>query len=848
VAPALERRIAIVAPFFGREATLPDERFAFEFAAQLALRGDRVSALTTCARSAADDWSANYYRAGRDVSEAFTIERFKVEPRDRPAYGRALLTLSAQERSAPAADTFLTEGVRSPTLLAHLRRVADAYDAFIFTPYNAGTTLQALPFVAERAIVLPQLDGDPLLFAQVVRDRLMNARAFLLLDDAERDALLATLGSGIAPRCRVIGPLDGDPQRWDAAVEEVDAVVDNLAALDDGRSRERALAQVAYLYPVVRRQRSLIIAMQQSRFWQIRNAWFRLKKTLHFKGDDVVPQIPPETAAAELSAVGDPYFLWRERNALRDADIVRLEAVAAVLTCRPSFEIFVRVGAATAAALESTLRSLAAQIWSDWHAKLILAPRPAPAALAIAVAAAADGRIAVVAEDEARLAAAARADFVLAVDAGDLLEADALFACALAANVHPTLDVFYADEDEIDERGGFRSPQMKPDWSPDTALSRDYVGRPCVLRRAALERAGGLRPAFGAALWYDALLRVAELDGAIVHEPRVLYHGRERTLDRGADVRAAIADAVERSGRQARIVDLPAAGREHFAVRYALRGTERVSIVIPTRDRPDLLGACLESIFSRSTFKAFDVVVIDNGSRQMETHDLLANWSRREPSRFRVLPVNTPFNYSRLNNTAVAATDAPFLLFLNNDTVVLSDDWIEGLLEAAAQPAIGAVGGLLLYPDDTVQHSGVLLGILGLAGHAHRYLSAHAPGHLGALQAPTNYSAVTAACMMIERRKLLAVGGFDEALAVSCNDVDLCLRLGVAGFRSLYLPYVRLYHFESKSRGGDDTPAKVRRAMDEIALIRARWPAVARRDPFYSPNLTVDAEDFSLRI
>jgi hypothetical protein len=154
----------------------------------------------------------------------------------------------------------------------------------------------------------------------------------------------------------------------------------------------------------------------------------------------------------------------------------------------------------------------------------------------------------------------------------------------------------------------------------------------------------------------------------------------------------------------------------------------------------------------------------------------------------------------------------------------------------------------LLYPDDTVQHSGILLGILGLGGHAHRYVSAAAPGHLGALQAPTNYSAVTAACMMVERRKFLAAGGFDERLAVSFNDVDLCLRLAAAGFRCVYLPYVRLYHFESKTRGGDDTPAKVRRAMEEIALVRERWPVHARRDPFYSPNLTVDAEDFSLRI
>jgi GT2 family glycosyltransferase len=845
----LERRIALVTPFFGRDAAEADERFAFEFAAQLTLRGATLCVITTCARSAADDWSANYYRAGRDVSEAFAIERFRVEPRDRPAYGAALLALSSEAASPHAGDTYLREGVRSPGLLAHLRRVADAYDAFIFTPYNSATTLQALPFVAERAIVLPQLDADPVRFAYVIRERLMNARAFLLLDDAERDALLATLGSAIAPRCRVIGPLAGDPQHWDAAVAEINAVVDNLAALADGRSRARALAQVAYLYPVVRRQRSLIIAMQQSRFWQIRNTWFALKKKLGFKGEDVLPQIPPETAAAELSAVGDPYFLWRERNALRDGDIVRLTAVAAVLVVRPSFGIMLRVGDATAAELERTLRSLAGQIWRDWRAALIVSQKPNAATAAIAVAAVADDpRITLAADDEPAVVAASSATFVLPVDAGDLLEADTLLACALAANVHQELDVFYADEDEIDERGGFRLPRMKPDWSPESVLSRDYVGRPCMLRRAALERAGGLRAGLGGARWYDALLRMTDAPAVVVHEARVLYHGRAIGDNRAAHIRAAIADTLARRGETARIVELPAAGREHFAVRYALRGDERVSIIIPTRDRSDLLGACLESVMSRSTFADFDVLIVDNGSRESATQELLANWSRREPERFHVLRIDGPFNYSRLNNVAVAETTGEYVVFLNNDTVVLSEDWLEGLLEAASRPAIGAVGGLLLYPDDTVQHSGILLGILGLGGHAHRFASAGAPGHLGALQAPTNYSAVTAACMMVERRKFLGVGGFDESLAVSFNDVDLCLRLGAAGFRSVYLPYVQLYHFESKTRGGDDTPAKVRRAMEEIAFVRERWPVHARRDPFYNPNLTVDAEDFSLRI
>jgi GT2 family glycosyltransferase len=497
-----------------------------------------------------------------------------------------------------------------------------------------------------------------------------------------------------------------------------------------------------------------------------------------------------------------------------------------------------------------TFRSLLAQVWREWHVSVILpASADAPWVATAHRAAANDARISIVVDiDEATVVAASSATFVLPVEAGDLLEADAFFACALAANVEPNLGAFYADEDEVDERGVFRLPYMKPDWSPDTLLSRDYVGRPCMLSVAALRRAGGLRASFGAAMWYDALLRVSEIEPRIVHEARVLYHRRAPEPARAEGVRKAISQALERRGRPATVVPLPAAGTEHFAVRYALRGDERVTIIIPTRDRAGLLGACLESIFARSTFANFEILIIDNGSREAATAELLRSWSRREPGRFRVMRADVAFNYSALNNLAVASTDADFLLFLNNDTVVLSDDWIEALLESAAQPEIGAVGALLLYPDGTVQHSGILLGILGLGGHAHRFLSSQSPGYFGALQAPTNYSAVTAACMMVARAKFLAVGGFDEALRVSFNDVDLCLRLQAAGFRSLYLPYVRLYHFESKSRGGDDTPAKIRRAMEEIALVRGRWPAPSRRDPFYSPNLTIDAEDFSLRI
>jgi GT2 family glycosyltransferase len=208
----------------------------------------------------------------------------------------------------------------------------------------------------------------------------------------------------------------------------------------------------------------------------------------------------------------------------------------------------------------------------------------------------------------------------------------------------------------------------------------------------------------------------------------------------------------------------------------------------------------------------------------------------------------SPFNYSSLNNDAVRATAAQFVLLLNNDTEVLSPDWMEAMLGQARRPAVGAVGAMLLYPDGTVQHGGIVLGILGLAGHAHRFLPANARGYHGGLALDTNYLAVTGACLMVEKRKYEEVGGLDETLAVSYNDVDLCLKLHRRGYRNVFVPRARLRHYESKTRGDDDTPGKVARAMDEVSVIRRRWANWVARDPYYSPNLTVDAEDFGLRL
>jgi GT2 family glycosyltransferase len=625
---------------------------------------------------------------------------------------------------------------------------------------------------------------------------------------------------------------------WPAVVLRTSDAIDALAALDDGRSRDALIAQIAYLYPLVQRQRRTIESMRVSRFWRLRDAWFAAKRRLGIgPPEDPVQFDTSEDRTAELAALGDPYQLFRENHRLRQEDVDRMRATERILPQPVTFEVLIDARNGSVDGLRGTLLSIREQIYERWTAKLIV-PESFPAERRKELALLADdARITVVAHADSE-----SGDVVLPVDVHDRLEPHALFEVALA--FQGDADIVYSDEDRIDERGVTTQPWFKPDWSPETFLTRDYVGRLCAIRRSALERVGGVREVLATAQWYDAVLRVTEQSGRVAHVPQVLYH---RHPGNAVDVRdAAIATeaALRRRGEDAAIVPLD----DGVEVRFGMSGSERVSIIIPTRDRPELLEPCLRSIFERTDYPNFDVILVDNASRDERTFALIEQWQRREPKRFRVVKDPAPFNYSALNNAAVRSTDADFVVLLNNDTEIIAADWMRAMLGQARRAQVGAVGALLLYADDTVQHGGVVLGILGLAGHANRYLPGNGQGYHGNLTFDTNYLAVTGACLMIEKRKFEEVGGLDEELAVSYNDVDLCLRLRAAGYRNVFVPRARLYHYESKSRGGDDTPAKVARAMQEVGLIRTRWPDWSVRDPYYNPNLTVDAEDFALRI
>jgi GT2 family glycosyltransferase len=439
--------------------------------------------------------------------------------------------------------------------------------------------------------------------------------------------------------------------------------------------------------------------------------------------------------------------------------------------------------------------------------------------------------------------ALARGTFVALLDHDDELAPEALLEVARRLDEAPELDLIYSDEDKKDLHGRRVEPYFKPDWSPELLLSCNYVCHLCVYRKSVLEQIGGFDSRFDGAQDYDLLLRVSEHTARIAHIPRVLYHWRMVPTSTSGSAHAkpqaweagrrALEFALERR-KTAGAVAMAAPGR--YSVRYALKRQPKISIIIPTRDRVSLLKACIDSIRTMTSYENYELLIVDNQSTDPATLAYLCELGGSA----RVLRREVPFNWSDLNNFAVAHATGELLLFLNNDVEVLAPDWLEAMLEHAQNEQVGAVGARLLYPDDRVQHAGVTLGIGGVAGHAFRGAPDSDPGYQALSSLIRNCSAVTGACMLVRREVFEQLGGFDTALRVAFNDIDFCCRVRAAGYRIVYTPHARLHHHESASRGSLHPP-------DDDALMRRRWHAViAGGDPYYNANLSLNHEDFRL--
>ncbi|OIO01408.1 MAG: hypothetical protein AUJ49_07685 [Desulfovibrionaceae bacterium CG1_02_65_16] len=480
--------------------------------------------------------------------------------------------------------------------------------------------------------------------------------------------------------------------------------------------------------------------------------------------------------------------------------------------------------------------------------------------------------------------------YVGVVRAGDELPPHALFCAALALRERPQTALLYADEDRLDAAGQRIAPWFKPDRNPELMLAQDMFSGLCLLRAADAAVVGGPRLEFGPWLAYDLAWRVMErvAPEAVVHVPRILCHRRgaldrdpapglraaQEHLVRAAEAGAAYSSAAHsgtHSGTHSgdasacavpapdlssglSVVSDPAmsdpavSGLPRGCVRavYARPGPDRVaSILIPTRDRADLLAACVRSIMDRTAHKGYEIIVIDNGSALEETFRL---FDALRGEGVRIVRDDAPFNYSRLNNNGAAAAKGEFLCLMNNDIEVIEGDWLGEMLSFAARPDVGCVGARLLYPDGTLQHGGILRGVCGFAGHAHLGLPRGAAGYFGRAALHQEMSAVTAACLVVRRSVFNQVDGLDESLPESYNDVDFCLRVRAAGYRNVWTPYAELFHHESASRRAraqNGTAAMNEQDRRTTRLMRTRWGALAE-DSAYNPNLTRRSCGFDL--
>lgn len=452
----------------------------------------------------------------------------------------------------------------------------------------------------------------------------------------------------------------------------------------------------------------------------------------------------------------------------------------------------------------------------------------------------------------------AAGDYIAFADHDDVVTPHALFECVKAINENPALRVIYSDEDKMAMDGHkFFQPHFKPDFNVDLLCTVNYICHLFVVKRDVIEQVGALRPEFDGAQDYDFIWRCVEAvkEEEIYHVPKILYHWRSHE-DSTAENPESKMYAFEAGQRavQAHFDRIGVAAEVYkgeylglYRTRYIRSHDPLVSIIIPNKDHIEDLERCIRSIEEKSTYRNFEYVIVENNSTEERTFSYYKVLEARNP-KVHVVYWDGIFNYSEINNFGAEHAKGEYLLLLNNDTEIINEDWLEEMLGYCMRPDVGIVGARLYYEDDTVQHAGVVLGFGGIAGHCFVQQPRGNTGYCHRIICAQNYSAVTAACMMVKREAFDKVGGLSPDLAVAFNDIDFCLKIRNAGYLVVYNPYVELYHYESKSRGLEDTPEKKERFNKEIATLEAHWPEIfSKPDPYYNPNLTLKSQDFSLK-
>lgn len=567
------------------------------------------------------------------------------------------------------------------------------------------------------------------------------------------------------------------------------------------------------------------------------------------------PAVPPES---------NSYAHWLHLyDRVGPAALAELRAAAASLPRPPLISVVMPVYNAPERWLRRAIESVRAQVYENWE--LCIANDASPAAHIrplLDEAARADPRIRVVHRPKnGHISLASnsalelvRGDYVALLDHDDELSPRALARMVVEIGRHPDAVFLYSDEDKIDEHGQRFDAYFKPDFLPDLLLGQNCLSHLSVIRTDAIRAVGGFRAGLEGSQDWDLALRVVEnLDPARVrHVPEVLYHWRAiagstalAVGEKNYTVRAAERALTDHLARRQVAATLSPVPGDHWRVRYALPDpAPLVTLIIPTRDRLALTRTCVESILAKTTYPRYEILILDNESVEPATLAWFAEVSARDP-RVKVLRYPHPFNYSAMNNFGVQHAAGDVVGLLNNDLEVITPGWLEEMVSHAIRPEIGAVGAMLYYPDDRIQHAGVILGLGGVANHAFYRYPRGTHGYFNRARLVQNFSAVTGACLVIRKAVFTQVGGLNATdLAIAFNDIDFCLRVRAAGYRNLWTPFAELYHHESASRGTEDTPAKQARFAREVDYMRRTWGPVLDADPAYNPNFSLEIEGF----
>ncbi len=559
------------------------------------------------------------------------------------------------------------------------------------------------------------------------------------------------------------------------------------------------------------------------------------------------------------------YAEWiRRYDTITDETRAIMRARIATFTRKPLIAVVMPTYNPKAEWLREAIESVRQQIYPHWELCIADDASTDPAIRPILESyAREDARIKVVfRESNGHISAASNSalelvnggEYIALLDNDDILREHALFWVAAAIVTNPDLGLIYSDEDKIDKLGQRCAPYFKSDWNPDLFLSHNMICHLAAYRTDLVKKLGGFREGYEGAQDYDLALRCIEhlVPEQIRHIPRVLYHWRSHpgsTAQAGSEKNYALL-AGERSlndhftranvHAKAELLDFG-----EYRVKYTIPlPTPLISLIIPTRNHLSLIQQCIDSILAKTAYNNYEILIVDNNSDDPSTLTYLARLN--DHKQIRVLRDERPFNFSALNNSAVQQASGKYIGLVNNDIEVISPEWLDEMIGLAIQPGVGAVGARLWYPNDTLQHGGCITGLGGVAGHSHKHLPRGHSGYFARARLIQTLSAVSAACLVVKKSIYQQVGGLDETnLKVAFNDVDFCLRIQEAGYRNVWTPWAELYHHESATRGYEDTPEKRLRFKDEVLYMQKRWGDLLMNDPAYSPNLTVDYENFS---